>query len=494
MRPEILNPLFEPVTALEGVGPKLGDALGRLLRTPEAGQLPRVGSLLFHIPHSIVDRRHQPKIANATEGLVSTFKVHVDRHFPPPPGNKRVPYRINVHDASGEMTLVFFRAQTKWLENAMPEGSTRYVSGQPEWFNGNLNMVHPEHMVSEEELASLPMVEPVYPLTHGLSTKVLGKSIRTALAKLPELPEWIDQGIMKRENWPDFRQAIQTIHNPQGMEDISPASPARTRLAYDELLSGQLALAMLRHRMRKSSGISRVGDNRLVNNLFKHLAFELTGAQKRSCREIFDDMAKPERMLRLLQGDVGSGKTIVALIAMLKAVECGEQAAIMAPTEILARQHLASMKPLCEKLGLSIGLLTGKDKTSVRKTVLDGMRSGELDIVVGTHALFQNRVEFRALGLAIIDEQHRFGVHQRLNLGDKGGSTDVLVMTATPIPRTLVLTNYGDMDVSKLDEKPVGRKPIVTNAVSSDRIEELFTRTFSAIEEGSKGLLDLPAC
>ena len=486
MRPEILNPLFEPVTALEGVGPKLAEAMSRLLRSADPGQAPRVGSLLFHLPHSIIDRRHQPGIANATDGIVSTFKVHVDRHFPPPRGNKRVPYRINVHDSTGEMTLVFFRAQSKWLENAMPEGTTRYVSGKPEWFNGKLNMVHPEHMVSEEEFADLPMVEPVYPLTAGLSTKILGKSIRTALKQVPILPEWIETGVMAREQWPSFNQAISALHNPENIEDLIPSSPARTRLAYDELLSGQLALAMLRNRLRKSSGKSREGDDRLVRELFKHLPFDLTGAQKRSAREIFDDMAKPERMLRLLQGDVGSGKTIVALIAMLRAVECGEQAAIMAPTEILARQHLASMQPLCEKLGLSIDLLTGKDKASVRNRVLEGMKSGELDIVIGTHALFQNRAEFKSLGLAIIDEQHRFGVHQRLNLGDKGSATDVLVMTATPIPRTLVLTNYGDMDVSKLDEKPAGRQPIVTNAISAERIEELFARIFNAIGEGQK--------
>ena len=486
MRPELLNPLFVSVASLEGIGPKLTKAFTKLFRGAENAEPARIADLLFHIPHSMIDRRFQPKIAEAEEGAISTFRVHVDRHLVPPRGNKRIPYKIEVHDETGEMSLVFFRGQSDWLSKAMPEGEVRYVSGKAEWFNGKLNMVHPDHMVSEEGFRDLPLLEPVYPTTAGLSSKVVAKSIRTAVATLPELPEWADRNLIDREHWPVFDNAVNRIHNPRDSLDMMPEAPHRRRLAYDELLAGQLALALLRERMRKASGKSRLGDGHLRQALGPHLPFGLTGAQKRSISEIAEDLAKPERMLRLLQGDVGSGKTIVALMAALAVIECGEQVAILAPTEILARQHLASLQPLCEKIGVTVRLLTGKDSAPQRRDTLEMLSSGVLQLIIGTHAVFQEKVEYNNLGLAIIDEQHRFGVHQRLSLADKGASSDVLVMTATPIPRTLVLTNYGDMDVSRLDEKPPGRQPILTNAISSDRIEELIARVMSAVESGKK--------
>ena len=486
MRPEILNSMFKPVSSLEGIGPKLEKTLTRLFHGRETGEPARISDLLFHIPYSIIDRRNQPGIAGATEGMVATFKVHIDRHIAPPRGNKRVPYRIEVHDDSGEMTLVFFRSGGDWLAKSMPVGETRYVSGKPEFFNGRLNMVHPDHMLSEAQFSEMPLVEPIYPLVAGLSSKVLAKSIRTAVANVPILPEWADKALLAREHWPSFNEAIARIHAPRDSLDLEPHTPARKRLAHDELLAGQLALALLRERLRKTSGKARKGDGRLVRALLPLLPFKLTNAQTRSLVEISEDLEKPERMLRLLQGDVGSGKTIVALIAALKVIEIGDQAAIMAPTEILARQHLASITPLCDQIGVTVQLLTGKDKAAEKRETLARLESGEIDLVIGTHALFQTKVAFKSLGLAIIDEQHRFGVHQRLTLGDKGANSDVLVMTATPIPRTLVLTAYGDMDVSRLDEKPPGRQPIQTNGVSSDRIEELIHRVISTVREGQK--------
>lgn len=486
MRPELLNPLFVPVSNLEGIGPKLTKILTRLFHGNENAEPARIADLLFHIPHSVIDRRNQPGIANAQEGVVSTFKVIIDSHNAPPRGNRRIPYRINVHDETGEMALVFFRGQSDWLSKSMPIGETRYVSGKVEWFNGKPNMVHPDHMVSEEGFAKLPLLEPVYPVTAGLSSKVMSKSIRSAVETLPKMPEWADKSLVVREHWPNFNDAVMRIHNPRDSVDLDANTTARRRLAHDELLAGQLALALLRLRLRKSSGKARVGTGALTSKLLPLLPFALTGAQTRSVQEIKDDLAKPERMLRLLQGDVGSGKTIVALMAALSVIEVGDQAGIMAPTEILARQHLASLQPLCEQIGVRIELLTGKDKVAQKRETLDRLKSGEIDLIIGTHALFQSKVEFKSLGLAIIDEQHRFGVHQRLTLGDKGDATDVLVMTATPIPRTLVLTAYGDMEVSKLDEKPPGRQPIQTNALSSDRIEELIARIYTAVQHGKK--------
>ena len=486
MRPEILNPLFKTVSSLEGIGPKLEKTLTRLFFGRETGEPAHISDLLFHIPHSIIDRRHRPKIADAIEGMTSTFLVHVDKHLPPPRGNNRVPYRITVHDESGEMTLVFFRSSGDWLGKAMPVGETRFVSGKPEFFNGKLNMVHPDHMVTEEQFKEMPLVEPVYPLVAGLSSKVLGRSIRTAVKSLPDLPEWVDNNLLKQQHWPTFKSAIERLHEPRDTFDLEPNTPSRRRLAFDELLAGQLALALLRNRIRKSSGKSRSCNGELEKKLVELLPYRLTTAQTRSLKEIASDLAKPERMMRLLQGDVGSGKTVVALLAALKVVEGGEQAAIMAPTEILARQHLAVIEPLCEKIGVKARLLTGKDKAAVKRETLEQLRNGEINLIIGTHALFQSGVDFKALGFVVIDEQHRFGVHQRLALGDKGSAPDVLVMTATPIPRTLVLTHYGDMDVSQLDEKPPGRQPIQTNAVSAERIEELISRIFSAVGSGQK--------
>ena len=486
MRPTLLNPLFAPVSTLGGIGPKLEKTLTRLFHGTEEGDAARISSLLFHIPHSIVDRRNQPGIANSPEGAIVTLKVRVDRHQPSPPGRKNVPYRVFVHDDSGELALVFFQARGVWLEKLLPIGETRYVSGTMEWFNGRPNMVHPDYVVNETEFAQMPLVEPVYPATAGLSQKILAKSIRAALDILPQLPEWGDKALISRENWPPFNRAVEALHHPNDLSDLDPRSIARRRLAYDEYLSAQLALSLLRMRMKKLGGKARKPNGQLTNAILNAVPYALTHSQKHAIDDIVGDLTKPERMLRLLQGDVGSGKTIVALMAMAAVVEDGAQAAIMAPTEILARQHFQSISDIIKDIDLRVEILTGREKGNVRKEIYARLKSGETQIVIGTHALFQSNVEFAELGLAVIDEQHRFGVHQRLMLGDKGPTTDILVMTATPIPRTLVMTAYGDMDVSKLDEKPAGRLPIQTSALSLERMDALVERIGGALEHGQK--------
>jgi len=486
MRPDVLNPLFAPVSSLPGIGGKLEKTLTRLLRGSETGEPARVGELLFHLPFSIIDRRRQPGIAGAGEGMVVTLKVHVDRHQPSPRGMGRVPYRVFVHDETGEMALVFFNARPDWIERALPVGEMRYVSGRMEWFNGRPSMVHPDHMVDEAGFAALPLVEPVYSATAGLSQRVMAKAVRAALDRLPELPEWADAALLARERWPGFGEALRRVHEPRDMADLDPASPARRRLAHDEFLAGQLALALMRERMRKSAGKARIVSGELGRKVLAAFGHQPTPSQVEAIGEIVADIAKPERMMRLLQGDVGSGKTIVALVAGAAVVETGAQAAIMAPTEILARQHMATLAPLCEATGISIALLTGREKGAARDRIMTGVSSGEIDILVGTHALVQSPVEFRDLGLAVIDEQHRFGVHQRLALGDKGPAADVLIMTATPIPRTLVLTYFGDMEVSRLTGKPAGRRPIATTAMPLDKLDELVDRVAAAILRGEK--------
>ena len=486
MRPTILNPLFAPISTVSGIGPKLSLALTKLLNGSDLQTEANVADLLFHLPNGLTDRRNMPEIMSAAEGVISTIKVRVDRHEAPPRGNMRIPYKIMVHDETGELVVVYFRGQAKWLESQFPVGDTLYLSGKVEWFNGRPNMVHPDHVVTEQNLADLPLVEPVYPLASGVSLKIMHRSVAAALTAVPKLPEWLQTDVIGKHQWPCLIDALNLIHHPEDTLDISPMSPARQRLAYDELLAGQLALALVRSRMKKSAGKSWRGTGEKQHSIRAALPYRLTDAQERSVEEILSDMADPERMLRMLQGDVGSGKTIVALLACAAAVEAGGQAAIMAPTEVLARQHLATIEPLAAKADMKIAILTGREKGKTREDIYARLASGKIDIIIGTHALFQADVEFHNLALGIVDEQHRFGVHQRLSLASKGGAADILVMTATPIPRTLVLTYFGDMDVSKLDEKPAHRLAIKTNAVAMERLDQLVERVVQAVARGEK--------
>jgi len=486
MRPDILTPLFASVTTLPGIGPKLSVALAKLLHGPDPSAQARVGDLLFHMPSHIIDRRNRPHISEAAEGVLATIAVRVDRHQPPPRGNPKVPYRVFVHDETGELGLVFFRGQSQWLEKQLPVGEERVVSGRVEWFNGRPTMVHPDYIVSPEDVDTLPLVEPVYPMVAGVAPKVLSKAIKSALATVPPMPEWIDSSLLHQRRWPLFQTALEAVHQPRDQLDVLPDSVPWQRLAYDELLAGQLTLALVRSKLKKAAGQSWQGDGRLGRAILSALPYKLTGAQNRSISEIQTDMAAPDRMLRMLQGDVGSGKTIVALMAAATAIEAGGQVAFMAPTELLARQHLASMQPLADVAGIRMGVLTGREKGAERERIYAQLAAGEVDLVVGTHALFQAPVAFANLALGIVDEQHRFGVHQRLALAGKGKGADILVMTATPIPRTLVLTYFGDMDVSKLDEKPANRLPIQTNALPMERLDDLIERVTAAIGRGEK--------
>ncbi|MES0881970.1 ATP-dependent DNA helicase RecG [Roseibium sp. SCP14] len=484
MRPPVLDPLFAPVSTLPGIGPKIAKLVAGLV----GGQPNReatVADLLFHIPHSLIDRRHKPGIAYSENGDIVTLDVIIGRHMAPPRHSK-APYKIMAHDDTGQITFVFFHARRDWLEKTFPEGERRIVSGKVEWFNDRPQMVHPDYSLKPEEAAQMPAIEPVYPLTAGLASKTLQKAMKAALEKLPVFPEWLNEAYLQKTGWPDFSEALRTLHAPREREDLEPQSPYMQRLAYDELLASQLALAMVRANMRTLGGISRTPSGTLQKAVINALPFELTASQATAIKEINEDLAEPTRMLRLLQGDVGAGKTVVALATLAQVIETGAQGALMAPTEILARQHYASILPLCEKAGIRLALMTGKDTQKERRARQEQLDAGEIDLVVGTHALFQGSVTFKNLGMVVVDEQHRFGVHQRLALSGKGQGVDVLVMTATPIPRTLVLTCFGDMDVSRLTDKPAGRKPIKTVSVSLDRLDEIIGRVGSAIANGQK--------
>jgi ATP-dependent DNA helicase RecG len=485
MRPEILNPLFAGISALDGVGPKVAQMFGKLLGSSDGAE-PRIVRLITHLPHAVIDRRKQPGIAFSPEGAIVTLKVRVDRHQPAPRGKGNAPYRVFVHDDTGELGLTFFHMKQPWVEKMLPVGETIIVSGKMEWFNGRPTMVHPDYITPESGLDALPLVEPVYRMTEGLSPKTIRKAMGQALQRLPDLSEWMDTSLLKKHSFQPFKPALLAAHQPSDPIDIDPQSAARRRLAYDELLAGQLSLALVRSKIRKVPGKPLTGDGMIRARLKKALPYELTSSQKTALTEISADLSKSDRMLRLLQGDVGSGKTVVALLAMAQAAEAGGQSVLMAPTEVLARQHLKTIVPFAEASGLRAAILTGNEKGREREEILNHLASGDIDILIGTHAVFQDGVIYRDLAFVVIDEQHRFGVQQRLQLAAKGSAPHLLVMSATPIPRTLVLTAFGEMDVSKLTEKPAGRQPIKTVTVPMERLDEIVDRIQSAVREGGK--------
>ena len=483
MRPSILNPLFAAITTLPGIGDKVARLYRRLTGREDT---PRVVDLVFHLPTGAVDRRARPVLRDVVPGTVVTVAVTVDHHRPPPPNRPRSPYLIYASDATGSLVITYFNARKDYIDRLLPVGQHRIVSGTMALYDGMLQMVHPDFVVDEAGLASLPAIQPIYPLTEGLTPQALRRAIAAALDRVPVLGEWLDAALLAREKWPGFGDALRALHRPTEPTDLAVEGPAWSRLAYDEMLAGQLALALVRAHMRRRGGRARAHDARLQAKVLAALPFELTGSQRGAIADINADLGKPERMLRLLQGDVGSGKTVVALLAAAAVIEAGSQAALMAPTEILARQHLKTIAPLAEAAAMRIAILTGRERGRERAAILDRLAGGDIDLLIGTHALFQEEVGFRDLALAIVDEQHRFGVHQRLSLAQKGNAVDVLVMTATPIPRTLVLTCFGDMEVSELREKPAGRLPIDTRTVPLDRLDEVVGAVGRAIKDGRR--------
>jgi ATP-dependent DNA helicase RecG len=458
MRPDILNPLFAEVEALKGVGPQIAKPLARL-------GLARAVDLLFHLPTGWIDRKAVETLDERDVGQIITITVTPSEYRMS--GSSRAPARVVAADAAGNVvSLVFFGGSSGWAKKQLPLGEPKAISGKLDRYDQWLQIVHPEVM-TPAEAAGLAPREPVYALSDGLANKRLGALVAQALTRAPDLPEWIEPSLRAQRQWPSWREALARIH-------ADPAdAQARARLAYDEVFANQLALMLVRASSRARRGIPLQGDGRLRDALA--LPYRPTGAQTRAVAEIEGDLAQSAPMLRLLQGDVGAGKTLVALMAMLIAVEAGAQAAMLAPTEILARQHFESLSRLTAGLGINLAILTGRDKGRVREATLMGLADGSIDILVGTHAIFQEAVTYKRLGLAVVDEQHRFGVAQRLLLTQKAERPPhLLAMTATPIPRTLTLSQYGEMDSSRLDEMPPGRQPIETRVISDERLGEVI--------------------
>ncbi len=468
-RPTSLYRLFASISSLPGIGPKLAAIIEK-----------RIGGhlidILRHLPVSLNDRRARPSVDTAEDGQLATFEVLV-LSADIPPGKTGRPARITTETKGGRLELVFFRARADWLRQSLPIGERRVVSGRVERFQGRLQMAHPDFITPLEKAGNIPEIEPIYPLSAGLSRRILRKAVLASLKALPDLEEWIDPPLLHRHHWPSHKAALETAHHPKALSDLTADHPARSRLAFDELLANQFALGLLRRQTRTTETGHRItGTGNLTSALLRNLPFTPTAAQTRVIAEINADQSADMRMLRLLQGDVGSGKTFVALMAMLHALEAGYQAALLAPTEILARQHHASLTALLAEMQIKPSLLLGGMKLKERKQIVENIKNGDCQIIIGTHALLSEDIEFARLGLAVVDEQHRFGVRQRLVLGQKGDGCDVLVMTATPIPRTLAMTAYGDLQVSRLDEKPEGRQEINTAVISGERIAEIVER------------------
>lgn len=478
-RPESLFCLFAPVTSLPGIGKKTATTIAK-----KTG--PHIIDLLRHMPASILDRRPRPLLQNVENGQLATFQIHV-LAVDLPYGRTRRPARIAAETTDGQIDLIFFHAKSDYLQKILPVGTDHIISGRVEIYNAKVQMIHPDYIFPLAQAWQMPEIEPVYPLTAGLHNKMLRRAIDAGIQILPHLPEWINDGIITQKNWPNFKTAMTCLHRPKNQEDVSPHAPARMRLAFDELFANQLALSLLRAQtIAAIAGQSVRGTGQFAGQLLASLPFVPTDAQMRVIDEIKTDQNAQMRMLRLLQGDVGSGKTFVALMAMILAIEAGFQTALLAPTEILARQHHHSINNMVKPLGIECDLLIAQMKASEKKQVLERLQSGASKIVIGTHALLSDDVHFSRLGLAVVDEQHRFGVRQRLVLGQKGNGCDILVMTATPIPRSLAMTAYGDLHISRLDEKPKNRRHIKTVALPLERLDEVIDRLKQIIHTGQR--------
>ena len=468
MRPKILYKLFSNLETIKGIGPKNAKLIERL-----CGKY--LLDLILHRPIAYIDRRNSPKIKDLSNNSIVTLILKVDGHTPS--FNKRMPYKITCSDDTGQLNIVYFNLRGPYLKKMFPIGSKKVVSGKVEEFNGIFQMTHPQHIADESNLDSVKKIECVYPLTAGISSKIIQKSINSSLAIIDDLPEWIPNDYLQKNNWTSWKKSIYEMHNPNELKE-DKEDIYLNRLVFDELLSQQLTVRLIKNKISKLKGNTIKPNGSLLEQLKSHLSFELTDDQNQAIKEISKDQSSPNKMLRLIQGDVGSGKTIVALHSMIQCAENSKKSILMAPTEILAEQHYNTIKLFAEKLKLSCALITASNKKN---------HNYESDILIGTHALFQDKVSIDNIGLIVIDEQHRFGVHQRILLNEKAGNEcDILLMTATPIPRTLELASYGDMDITKIMQKPKNRKPIITKSINLNKIESLKEALIKKLKQREK--------
>lgn len=484
MRDERLFPLFQPLDALPGIGPKLKPTLEHLV----GGE--HIWDLLLHMPERWIDRRPVDTFDALVPGEVATVRGEI--HSVKAPYNDRAPTRVELYDGTGFLVLSYFRADPRWLQGQFPVGKERIVSGRVDEYRGERQMSHPDFVLDPAKGEMPPPVEPIYPLTAGPTNKRVHSTIKAALELVPDdLPEWGDSALIAKENWPAFKAAMTGVHAPTAYDEEA-ITRARTRLAYDEALARELTFAKARAARARQPAPAIPSSPDTLNALVKTLPFKPTGAQIRATKDIMSDMAEPHPMRRMLQGDVGSGKTLVGAFAAVQAAASGFQTAFMAPTEVLARQQYDTLNAMLGSQGYTVAALTGRDKGSARAATLMGLTDGSIQIVAGTQALFQEGVSYKKLGLIIVDEQHRFGVADRMKLAGKGIAPHVMVMSATPIPRTLAQSINGDLDISILDEKPAGRQPIKTSAIAETRMEDITTAIGRALERGERAFWVCP--
>ncbi len=478
MRSNKINPLFSPILSLSGIGPKLDVLFQRLVG-------PRLVHLLWHLPYNIIKRKFINNIIEAEINSLITFKVDVIKHKPSYFSSK-APYKISCLCGDTPVTLVFFYARQPYIKTVLPEGESRFISGKLEYFKNTYQITHPSHIVEIDKLNTLKNIEPVYSLTAGLTHNIYIKTIDKILQKIPDLEEWIDEKIINKYFFNDWKNSLLKSHQPTSKDDLMESNIYRKRLAYDELLAHQLAIAIIRNYNQKTKGIKFNQNLNLVFKCINNLPFKLTQSQKKAWKEIFEDLTSPHQMIRLLQGDTGSGKTVIALLSLIHAIDSSYQGVLMAPTSILAQQHFNNLSTILKPLNINILLLTGKDTGNSRLEKLSLIKTGEAQIIIGTHALIQDDVSYHSIGLVVCDESHRFGVFQRLSLTNKGKKPNVLTMSGTPIPRTLALAAYGNIDQSRLTEKPEGRIPINTKSIPISKVNDLINRLTNKIETNEK--------
>ncbi len=478
-RPEILFPCFAELISLSGIGPRTAKIMAKRI-----GHI--IIDLAFYFPVSIIDRTASPQIDQIIDGQIVTLPVTV-LSLNIPVGRQKRPACIVAENQSGRIEIIYFRAKSDYLKSLYKVGDHIIISGKVDFFNNKKQMTHPDYVVTSGQDNKIPAIEPIYPLSAGLRQNLIRKTSLTALSKIPQLPEWVNESLIASQNWPDFKTALIKSHTPKSVNDLDLNSNHRKRLAFDEFFANQLALCLIKNQQSNAELVEPVvGDEYFIERFISSLPYSMTTAQLKVVREISEDQKDTIRMLRLLQGDVGSGKTIVALIAMLRSITAGKQAALLAPTELLSKQHFHNFSQLLTGFNIRPFLLIGSMTEKEKKEIHEGLSSGTITLVIGTHALLMESIEFCNLGLAVVDEQHRFGVKQRYILSQKSGGCDVLIMTATPIPRTLAMTAYGDLKISQLDEKPAGRMKIKTATIQIDKIEEVVERLSKAIDSGNR--------
>ena len=470
--------LFSSVKKIKGVGPIISKKLS------DKGIENKI-DLFLNLPTGAIDRRFCPKLDQLEVGVISTIFVRPVKYTIP--RFRNLPNRVTCKDEYGSIDIIFFNSRESYIKQILPLNEEVVISGKVGFYKNKYQMTNPDYIQSIDREKDITKIMAKYSSVAGISPKTIQKIYKEEIEKLKDIGEWHSQDFLKKMAWPTWYDAIYNLHNPVNVSDVNKESKFYQRLAFDEIFSNFLIFSEIKKRIKKLIKVSKVIDEDNLLRIKKMLPFTLTESQQGALKEILTDISSERKMLRVLQGDVGSGKTAVAMIAAYLTVKSGYQVAFLCPTELLAKQHFLLFKKVLENENLNIQLLTSKIKGSEQVDTRFQLSQNKIDIVVGTHSLFQEKTTFNNLGLIVIDEQHKFGVQQRINLSLKGSvNTDVLLMTATPIPRTLILTNYGDMDISTINEKPFNNTTINTLAKPAEQMDDVMVFLKKRLDENDQ--------